>query len=72
MWSYPNFIDFVFSISTFNIGSVGNGVSYFFFMKLSQSPYPGHKFNMLAQIDLNCCFVFLWIFLLHPSTLGWL
>ena len=44
----------------------------FFFMKLSQSPYPGHKFNMLAQIDLNCCFVFLWIFLLHPSTLGWL
>jgi len=81
-WSYLDLMDvgfFYLSISTFNIGSVGNRTSYFFylfFMRLFQSYNLGWGFHKLTQVNLGICFLLffniIYFFQFHSSILGWL
>jgi hypothetical protein len=58
------FPEFVFLISTLNIGSIGNWILWFlflflFFIKLSRSNDLSREFKRLTWVDLSYFFIFL-------------
>jgi hypothetical protein len=75
LWSYHDLMDLVFSpsISTLNIGYVGNEAFLYIYIKLSWS-HLGHRSNRIAQLTWDVFFSYFLIncFPFHLSALSWL